>query len=130
GPGMLAQLNCQSLEKLVIDNELCGAAYRFSRGIDFEDFGVVTELIAKVGSSGDFLRQKHTSKNLRSEHLMPTDVIDRLTSDSWVQGGSRSTDERANERVTKILQDSSFEVPDYLRELDGAFEQLKKNYET
>ena len=130
GPGMLAQLNCQSLEKLVIDNELCGSAYRFSRGIGFEEWSAVTDLIAKVGPSGNFLRQKHTSKNLRAEHFMPSDVIDRLTMDSWIQGGSRSTFERANETVTKILLDYSYEAPDYIRELDEALEQLKKNYRT
>lgn len=33
GPGMLAFANCQSLEKLVIDNNICGMALRFLKGI-------------------------------------------------------------------------------------------------
>ncbi len=129
GPGMLAQLNCQSLEKLVIDNELCGSAYRFSRGIDFEDVEVIVDLMANVGASGDYLKQKHTSQKLRSEHFMPSNVIDRLTGDSWKQAGSKSTLQRAKERVETILQDYSYETPDYIEELERTFEQLKKKYE-
>ena len=130
GPGMLAQLNCQSLEKLVIDNELCGSAYRFSRGFDFESIEVVAELIAKVGSNGDYLGQKHTSKKLRSEHFMPSDVIDRLTKDSWIQSGSKSILDRAKLRVEKLLQEYSSEVPHHIQEIEITFDQLRKQYAT
>ena len=127
GPGMLAQLNCQSLEKLVIDNEICGSALRFLKGLDFEDFGVVTELIAKVGSTGDYLRQKHTSKKLRSEHFMPTDIIDRLTGNSWIKDGSKSSLDRAMAKVTTILNNVSYEPPAHVQEIEDSFELLKKN---
>lgn len=130
GPGMLAQLNCQSLEKLVIDNELCGSAYRFSRGLDFDDIDVITDLIAKVGSSGDYLRQKHTSKKLRSEHFMPSDVICRLNPESWIEGGSKSTLDRANDKVTAILQDHIHEEPEQINELEKSFEEILKKYDT
>ncbi len=128
GPGMLAQLNCQSLEKLVIDNELCGSAYRFSRGIDFEDIDVFTELISKVGSSGQYLNQKHTSKKLRSEHFMPSDVICRLTAGSWMECGSKNTFDRAREKVNVILQDHTHEDPEQIEELDQTFDEIKKKY--
>lgn len=128
GPGMLAQLNCQSLEKLVIDNELCGSAYRFSRGLEFESFDIVTELIAKVGSSGDYLRQKHTSMNLRTEHFMPSDVFDRLTKDSWLQAGSNSILGRAEDRVVTLLEDYSSEAPLRIQEIENTFDKLRKEY--
>ena len=39
GPGMLDFESCQSLEKLVLDNEICGMTYRLLRGIEpREDF--------------------------------------------------------------------------------------------
>jgi trimethylamine--corrinoid protein Co-methyltransferase len=130
GPGMLAQLNCQSLEKLVIDNELCGSAYRFSRGIDFEDIDVITDLILKVGSSGQYLNQKHTSKKLRSEHFMPSDVVSRLTTDSWIEDGSKSTFDRAHEKVNTILQDHTPEYPEQIDELEKTFDMIKKKYDS
>lgn len=104
GPGMLAHLNCQSLEKLVIDNELCGTAYRLIRGFDFEEIDVITELISKVSSKGDYLRQKHTSKKLRTEHFMPSKVIDRLSTESWIGKGSKGIRKRASEEVSNRLK--------------------------
>jgi trimethylamine--corrinoid protein Co-methyltransferase len=128
GPGMLAQLNCQSLEKLVIDNELCGSAYRFSRGLDFENIDVITELISNAGSGGQYLKQKHTSKKLRSEHFMPSDIICRLTADSWIEGGSKNTFDRAREKVNAILQDHTHEDPEQVEELEQTFDEIKKKY--
>ncbi|TET08543.1 MAG: hypothetical protein E3J86_10535 [Candidatus Thorarchaeota archaeon] len=104
GPGMLAHLNCQSLEKLVIDNELCGTAYRLIKGFDFDEIDVITDLISKVGSTGDYLRQKHTSKKLRTEHFMPSSVIDRLSTESWIGEGSKEIRERASDEVSNRLK--------------------------
>lgn len=129
GPGMLAQLNCQSLEKLVIDNELCGSAYRFSRGIEFDDPSLITELITKVRFSGDYLRQKHTSKKLRTEHFMPSEIICRLSIDSWIESGSKKTLDRASEKVNAILHDHTPDYPAQINELERAFENIKKTYQ-
>jgi trimethylamine--corrinoid protein Co-methyltransferase len=104
GPGMLAHLNCQSLEKLVIDNELCGTAFRLIRDLDFDEIDVITALISKVGSTGDYLRQKHTSKKLRSEHFMPSSVFDRLSIESWIEQGSKSIQKRSSEAVNNLLK--------------------------
>ncbi|MFW9795059.1 MAG: trimethylamine methyltransferase family protein [Candidatus Thorarchaeota archaeon] len=105
GPGLLAHLNCQSLEKLVIDNELCGTAFRLIRGFELEDMDIITELISKVDSDGDYLRQKHTSKRLRTEHFMPSSVIDRLSTETWIDKGSLDIVERARDRVNDILKE-------------------------
>ncbi len=123
GPGMLAHLNCQSLEKLVIDNEFCGTANRLVRGFDLDEIEVITELISKVGSKGDYLRQKHTSKKLRTEHFMPSSVFDRLTTESWITGGSKSIHERANEEVNNRLKTYS-----HTRLSTEIEKQLKKQF--
>ena len=128
GPGMLAHLNCQSLEKLVIDNEICGSAYRLMRGIDFEDLDIVANLLNVVGPGGNYLGQKHTSKRLRSEHLMPSDVLCRLMPDKWQSEGSKSMLARANEKVTSLLQDYTYEEPMNLDELEQTYDKLMKRY--
>ncbi len=104
GPGMQASENCQSLEKLVLDNEYCGAAYRLLEGIHVDDITLATDVITKVGPGGHFLGEKHTRENLRREHYMPTNVLDSLSPDAWVKNGRKSSSIRAKERAQYILQ--------------------------
>ncbi len=51
GPGMLDFESCQSLEKLVVDNEICGMTYRLLQGIepreDFPALPIFQELLAR-----------------------------------------------------------------------------------
>ncbi|MCW4051188.1 MAG: trimethylamine methyltransferase family protein [Candidatus Bathyarchaeota archaeon] len=110
GPGMQASENCQSLEKLVIDNEYCGTAYRLIKGITVDDTTLAAELISKVGPGGHFLAEKHTRENLRKERFMPTDVLDRLSPDAWTKAGSKDTMQRARERAKKLLKEHTPEA--------------------
>ena len=103
GPGMQASENCQSLEKLVIDNEYCGAAYRLIKGISVDDVALATDVIAKVGPGGHFLAERHTRENLRKERFFPSDVLDRLSPDAWERAGSTDSTYRAREKASKIL---------------------------
>jgi len=105
GPGMQASENCQSLEKLVIDNELCGAAYRLIDGIRVDEETLAAEIISKVGPGGHFLAEKHTRDHHRKERFMPSDVIDRLSPDAWGKAGSKDATQRAKEKADKILRE-------------------------
>ncbi|MBC8462851.1 trimethylamine methyltransferase family protein [Candidatus Bathyarchaeota archaeon] len=125
GPGMQASENCQSLEKLVLDNEYCGAAYRLLEGIRVDDVSLATDLITKVGPGGHFLGEKHTRENLRREQYMPSSVLDRLSPDAWVKEGAKDSAWRARERVRDIL---SKHTPAALpaRVEDGLEDEMKK----
>ena len=103
GPGMQASENCQSLEKLVIDNELCGAAYRLIDGIAVDEETLAAEVISKVGPGGHFLAEKHTRDHHRKERFMPSDVIDRLSPDAWGKAGAKDATQRAKEIANKTL---------------------------
>ena len=105
GPGMQASENCQSLEKLVIDNELCGTAYRLINGITVNETTLATELISKIGPGGHFLAEKHTRENLFKERFMPSAIIDRLSPDAWIREGSKDITQRAKEKVNKLLKE-------------------------
>ncbi len=105
GPGMLACENCQSLEKLVIDNEICGAALRLVEGVSFEAGFLATDVIEKVGPGGHFLAERHTRENLMRERFMPSDIVSRLTLSSWRKEGSKNTNDRARETVDKLLDE-------------------------
>jgi trimethylamine--corrinoid protein Co-methyltransferase len=130
GPGMQASENCQSLEKLVLDNEYCGAAYRLLEGIHVDDVSLAVDVITKVGPGGHFLGEKHTRDNLRREQYMPSEVLDRLSPDAWAKNGSKDSTMRARERAQTIL---SKHTPEALPEeaeqgLEDEMEKILKKY--
>ena len=130
GPGMQASENCQSLEKLVLDNEYCGAAYRLLDGINVDELSLATEIITKVGPGGHFLAHKHTRDNLRKEQYMPTEVLDRLSADAWVKAGSKSSTDHARERVKTVLDKHKPEaLPNEIEQsLENEMKKILKNY--
>ncbi len=130
GPGMQASENCQSLEKLVLDNEYCGAAYRLLKGIQIDDVSLATEVITKVGPGGHFLGEKHTRENLRSEQFMPSPVLDRLSPDAWVKEGRKDSASRARASAQAILNKHTPEaLPETVdNSLDEELLKILKNY--
>ncbi len=130
GPGMQASENCQSLEKLVLDNEYCGAAYRLIEGINVDTISLATEIITKVGPGGHFLAEKHTRENLKKEQYMPSAVLDRLSADAWVKAGGKDSATRARERAQTILRDHKPEALPQKTEqaLEDEMKKILKNY--
>jgi trimethylamine--corrinoid protein Co-methyltransferase len=130
GPGMLAQLNCQSLEKLVIDNEICGSAYRLKKGIDRSDAELMVKLIDEVGPAGDYMKNKYTAKKFRSEFFMPSDIVCGLGLEAWRASGKKQAFDRAREKVSSLLLQPVFDIlpKEKLSRLDVILkEALKKN---
>ena len=105
GPGMLIFENCQSLEKLVIDNEICGMALRLVDGIAMNCETFALDVIGKVGPGGHYLAEKHTRKWLEKEHFMPSNVIDRLTLEAVRKQGSKDLIDKAREAVDQTLKE-------------------------
>lgn len=105
GPGMLDFESCQSLEKLVIDNEICGMALRLVRGVAQRDEPIALDLFQDFSQDTQFLSMPHTRKWYRQEHTFP-DIIDRDTYDYWVSLGEKNMAQRATEKVAEIMRDS------------------------
>jgi trimethylamine--corrinoid protein Co-methyltransferase len=104
GPGMLDFESCQSLEKLVLDNETCGMALRLAAGIDLrEDPIVPLDLMRQGIERKSFLSLPHTMKWFRAEAYFPDEVIDRNALDEWQKQGGKDAMRRASERVDRIL---------------------------
>ena len=76
GPGMLGYENVQSMEKLVLDNELCGYVLKICEGFNLGPEELAIEVIKEVGVGGQFLSHKHTLKNYRKE-LYFAKIFDR-----------------------------------------------------
>lgn len=105
GPGMMDFESCQSLEKLVIDNEICGMAYRLIEGISQRSDPIATDLFEGFSANTQFLSMPHTRKWYRLEHTFPK-VLDRDTYDYWTSLGRKSAADRAFEEVKKLLDEN------------------------
>jgi len=103
GPGMLAFENCLSLEKLAIDNDICGMAYRLIEGVDPRQKPMALDEIMKYGPSGNFLASPFTIKWFRQELFAPSNIIDRGSTEEWINKGKKTTLQRAKELVDKTL---------------------------
>lgn len=110
GPGMLNFESCQSLEKLVIDNEICRMAYRLIQGVSLRELPLIQDLFENFTQDTEFLTKDHTRKWYQQEHTYPL-VIDRDTYDSWVALGKKSLDTRASEEVDKLLAENPPNLP-------------------
>lgn len=103
GPGMLDFESCLSLEKLVLDNEICGMALRLVRGIEpREDFPALPRF-EELLKERHLLISKHTRRHLRTEHHFPGPVIDRANRSRWEAEGKRTLGERAHAEVERII---------------------------
>jgi len=110
GPGMLDFESCLSLEKLVVDNEICGMVFRLIAGIepreDFPALGIFQELLEER----HLLISEHTRRYLDKEHFFPGPVIDRARRSRWEQDGALTLEQRAHREVEKLLE--SYEPSD------------------
>ena len=104
GPGMLDFESCQSLEKLVLDNEICGMALRLVRGIELRQGGLSEDLYGDIYDGEYFLTSTNTIQWLREEFIFPSEVIERNNYHTWLSKGGKSAGQRAHERVEQILE--------------------------
>lgn len=103
GAGMLALENCQSLEKLVLDNEVCGMARRLVEGVAQRDEPMAEEVLRECIAKGELLSNPHTLKWFKEEFVFPGPVIDRKEIPQWEKEGCKSSEQKARAEVAKIL---------------------------
>ncbi|MFX0082138.1 MAG: trimethylamine methyltransferase family protein [Candidatus Hodarchaeota archaeon] len=107
GPGMLDFESTQSIEKLVIDNEIIGMVKRLIEGIEDRGTPFASEILQDYKDKEELLSHPSTLKYFRKELYLPSPIIDRMTRDSWREQGSKSARKRAKEEAIKLLDRSS-----------------------
>ena len=129
GPGMMDFESCQSLEKLVVDNEICGMANRLVKGISQRDEPIAEEFFENISADTQFLTLPHTRKWYREEHTFPK-IVDRDTYDQWVSEGKKSIADRAVDEVEKILTENPPDLlgDDVVKELEKTMLNDAKNF--
>jgi trimethylamine--corrinoid protein Co-methyltransferase len=103
GAGMLELVGCQSLEKLVLDQEPCAMAKRARAGIAKRGDSRALDVIAQGTKDGQFLKLKDTRRWFRKELHFPGPTIDRQGADAWTAAGNKTSADRAHEVVETIL---------------------------
>ncbi|UCE23927.1 MAG: trimethylamine methyltransferase family protein [Candidatus Zixiibacteriota bacterium] len=105
GPGMLDFESCFSLEKLVLDNEICGMTSRMARGIEPKEDFPSQPLFEELLKEQHLLIADHTRRYLKEEIYFPGPTIDRANRSRWQEEGSTTLSERAHREVERILGD-------------------------
>jgi trimethylamine--corrinoid protein Co-methyltransferase len=100
--GMMEQMLLASYEQCVIDDEILGAAFRVTRGVEVNEDTLALEVLREVGPGGNFLGHDHTAKHLRKEFWFPK-ITNRETHPGWMAAGGKDMRQRANDRAREIL---------------------------
>ena len=106
GPGMLDFESCQSLEKLVVDNEICGMMHRLLRGIEPRDDFPALPLMEELLREKHLIIADHTRKHISKEITFPGPVINRANHARWLEDGGLSMRERAAREVERLVREA------------------------
>ncbi len=128
GVGSLDFVSSFSLEKLIIDHEICGMALCLHRGIDCSPESLAVDVINELGPGGVYLESEHTFRHFKTEPFIPSTVVDRRDRGSWDAEGQKDIFQRARERV-KEIQETHIPAPldsDRETKLDQATSDIMK----
>lgn len=100
--GILSSYLAFSREKLILDDEMCGMLRHYEKGIEVNPGTLAYDVIASVGSQGDYLMEMHTVHRCRDEFWAPT-VVDRTGLEAWMDAGRERAVDRAHARWKKLV---------------------------
>ena len=103
GPGMLDFESCQSLEKLIVDDEICGMVSRLRRGIEPRDDFPSRPLLEELLKDGHLLIATHTRKHRKEQLRLSSPVIERAPLGRWREEGEATLGRRAAAEVERLL---------------------------
>lgn len=118
-----------SYAQMVADDEFAGSILRVRRGLAADEKALAVDVVAAaMGSSRNFLGQKHTRESLKSGEILLTRLAERGSWDAWDGGGRTGLLERAEAEATRLL--CEHEVPPLEdaqeKELDALLAAAKK----
>ncbi len=91
-------------EKFVLDQDQCGMAAAFAKGVDLSPNGQAIDAIVENGPGQHFLGTAHTLANFESAFFRST-VADNNSFEQWEAEGSKDAAERANAIWKQTLAD-------------------------
>lgn len=100
--GYLDSGTLNSIEQIVICNELIAYTKRFMQGLEVNEETLALDLIDEVGPHGDFVTTDHTLRHFREDWY--PELFDRRKHDAWKAAGGKTLRERAREKALHILE--------------------------
>lgn len=92
---------CNSIEQIVICDELIAYIKRFMDPVAINEETLALDIIDEVGPDGDFMGAKHTLSNFKKDWYPK--LFNRQNFTEWQVSGSKTLRERARDRVNEIL---------------------------
>ena len=93
---------CNSIEQIVICDELIAYTKQFMKPLEINDDTLALDVIDKVGPHGDFMSSSHTLKNFKNDWYPK--LFDRRNFSEWEAAGSKTLRQRAKERALDIME--------------------------
>jgi trimethylamine--corrinoid protein Co-methyltransferase len=103
GPGMLDFESCQSLEKLVVDDEICGMVFRLRRGFEPREDFPSRPLFEELLRDGHLLIAGHTRRHRTEQLRLSSPVIERAPLGRWREEGEATLGQRAAAEVERLV---------------------------
>lgn len=100
--GILSSYLAFSFEKFVIDDEMCGMIRHYCQGVPVNQETLATDVIAKVGPGGNFLKEMHTVRRCRGAFWQPL-LNSRDGLEAWLLNGQPDAATQANQRWQELL---------------------------
>ncbi len=104
GPGMLDFESCQSLEKLVLDDEICAMVQRLRRGVEPRQDFPALPLFQELLKEGHLLIAGHTRRHRGEEIRLPSPVIERAPLGRFREEGESTLGRRARREVDRLVR--------------------------
>jgi trimethylamine--corrinoid protein Co-methyltransferase len=126
GVGLLHGSRIWSFEQMLMDCEIFDIVYKMMQGIVVDDSTLAMDVIQAVGAGGNFLKQKHTKKNMRS--LWLPKYMDRRPYEVWAeqQDGARDWARAEAQRILSTHQPEALE-PKLVEELQRIIASVEKS---
>ena len=121
----------ESLELLVIDDELANICLRMMEGVEVNEETLALDMIKKVATSSkigaNFLSERHTRKYMKKELFIP-EFIDRNRRSTWKKRGSKDIIERARDKVDELL--NNYQPPSTDKAIEAKLQEFIAKIET
>ncbi|MBW2677914.1 MAG: trimethylamine methyltransferase family protein, partial [Deltaproteobacteria bacterium] len=108
GAGTVDGVMAFSPQQLAIDDEMVAFTRRLLAGFEITDKTLALDCVRRVGPKGNFLEDRYTLENFRTQALYTPSIFNYQNHSAWQQD-PRQFAEKAQEKVHNIL--TSHEVP-------------------
>jgi trimethylamine---corrinoid protein Co-methyltransferase len=100
--GFLDCADIGSLSLLVLSDEVIGMVKRIQRGVPVNAETIMMDLIEQIGPGGYYIAEQPSASLCRKEFWIPK-ILDRDPYSIWSEKGGLSLEDRAREKVQRIL---------------------------